>query len=215
VKKILAVVLVAFFACSSLAAEKARPTAVDVSRLTPEQQQAVQAVANQMAEKSVEAPAIIAAIQSIDKDKLKGWAEAGTEAGRAVSNFAREIGVVAGEFLNSFVGKATFLLVFMNYGGGKLANFAFSVMLFMALTPLFALFVWKLFKRFVLQVSTTSDTKYNQNPWLRFCGFNEKTSRTESVKYEDENFRFWTPVIGWVFIFVSSWIYLANMWPKW
>ena len=196
-------------------AQSNSPTVVNVSNLTKEQQLAVHVVANQMAEKKSDAPAILQAIQNIDSTKVRGWAEAGTEAGKAVGNFAKEIGVVAQTFLDSFVGKATFLLVFMNYGGGKLAQFAFNVFAFVALTPLFIFFMWKVFKRFVLQVIITTEKKYNTNPFYRFIGFNEIATKTEKVPYDDENFRFWTPVIGWVFIIASSILFFVNMWPRW
>lgn len=212
-KKYLLAIVFSLFSTLSLA--QSQSSAVDVSKLTPEQRLAVQAVANQMAEKKSDAPAILQAIQNIDSTKVRGWAEAGTEAGKAVGNFAKEIGVVAQTFLDSFVGKATFVLVFMNYGGGKLAQFAFNVFAFVALTPLFSFFMWKVFKRFVLQVVTTTERKYNANPFYRFIGFNEVSTKTEKVPYDDENFRFWTPVLGWAFIFGGSIIFFMNMWPRW
>jgi ribonuclease D len=106
-------------ALSSMLALAQSSQAVDVSKLTPEQQKAVQAVANQMAEKRSDAPAILQAIQNLDSSKIRGWAEAGTEAGKAVGNFAKEVAIPANAFLDSSVGKATFFLVFMNYGGGQ------------------------------------------------------------------------------------------------
>lgn len=211
------VLAIVFAAFSSLSFAQSKQSAVDVSNLTPEQQQAVQSVANQMAEKKSDAPAILQAIQDIDSTKVRGWAEAGTEAGKAVGNFAKEIGVVAQTFLDSFVGKATFFLVFMNYGGGKLAQFAFNVFAFVALTPLFCFFMWKVFKRFVLQVVTTTEKKYHPNPFLRFVGFNEVTKKTEKVNFDgDENIPSgWLAVAGWIIIAGSSIIYFINMWPKW
>ena len=210
---VLAIVFALFSSFSF--AQSNQATVVNVSNLTPEQQKAVQAVANQMAEKKSDAPAILQAIQNIDSTKVRGWAEAGTEAGKAVGNFAKEIGVVAQTFLDSFVGKATFVLVFMNYGGGKLAQFVFNVFAFVALTPLFFFFMWKVFKRFVLQVVTTTEKKYNANPFLRFLGFNEVVARTEKVEYNDEDRRFWSPIVGWVFIIGSSLIFFTNIWPHW
>lgn len=210
-------VLAIFFALfSSLSFSQGnQTTVVNVSNLTPEQQKAVQAVANQMAEKKSDAPAILQAIQNIDSTKVRGWAEAGTEAGKAVGNFAREIGVVAQTFLDSFVGKATFILVFMNYGGGKLAQFMFNVFAFIALTPLFSFFVWKVFKRFVLQVTTTTEKKLHANPFYRLIRFNEVTSKTEKIEYDDKDYRFWSPIVGWIFIVVSSFVYFGFMWPRW
>jgi hypothetical protein len=210
---VLAIVF-ALFSTLSLA-QSNQSTVVNVSNLTKEQQSAVQDVANQMAEKKSNAPAILQAIQNIDSTKVRGWAEAGTEAGKAVGNFAKEIGVVAQTFLDSFVGKATFVLVFMNYGGGKLAQFAFNVFAFVALTPLFSFFMWKVFKRFVLQVITTTEKKLHTNPFYRLIGFNEVSSKIEKVEYEDKDYYFWSPIVGWGFIALSSFIYFGLMWPKW
>lgn len=208
-------VAIVFALFSTLSFAQSKQSAVDVSNLTKEQQLAVQAVANQMAEKRADAPSILQAIQNIDSTKVRGWAEAGTEAGKAVGNFAKEIGAVATDFLNSFVGKATFVLVFMNYGGGKLAQFAFNVFAFVALTPLFSFFMWKVFKRFVLQVVTTTEKKYNVNPFYRFIGFNEVVTKTEKVEYRDNGYHFWSPVLGWLFIVVSSMFFFTGMWPRW
>lgn len=214
-KKYLTAICFALLSATSFA-QKGN-TAVDVSNLSPEQQQAVQAVANQMAEKKSDAPAILKAIQNIDSNKIRGWAEVGTEAGKAVGNFAKEIGVVAQTFLESFVGKATFVLVFMNYGGGKLAQFVFNVFAFVALTPLFGFFMWKVFKRFVLQVITTTEKKYNTNPFLRFVGFNEVTTKTEKIQISgaDNMPSGWQAVFGWAVIFFSSVVFFYNLWPRW
>ena len=208
---VLAIILALF---SLLVFAQSKQSAVDVSSLTKEQQSVVQAVANQMAEKKSDAPAILEAIQNIDSAKVRGWAEAGTEAGKAVGNFAKEIGVVAQTFLDSFVGKATFVLVFMNYGGGKLAQFAFSVFAFVTLTPLFSFFMWKVFKRFVLQVVTTTEKKKNANPFLRFVGFNEVTIKTEKLEY-DTNESYWLCIWGWVSVIVCSLLFFWLMWPRW
>ena len=201
-----------FFSSWSLA--QSNTPAVDVSKLTPEQRSAVQAVANQMAEKKSDASEIIKAVQNIDSAKVRGWAEAGTEAGKAVGNFAKEIGAVATDFLNSFVGKATYFLIFMNYGGGKIAQFGFNVFAFIALTPVFIFFTLKVFKRFVLQTVTTTEKKYNTNPFLRFFRFNEVTTKTEALEYSSSD-SFWLSIGGWISIIVCSFLYFGTMWPRW
>ena len=211
-KKLVLAIVFALF--STLSFAQSKQSAIDVSNLTKEQQSAVQAVANQMAEKKSDAPAILQAIQNIDSTKMRGWAEAGTEAGKAVGNFAKELGVVAQTFLDSFVGKATFFLVFMNYGGGKLAQFAFNVFAFIALTPLFCFFMWKIFKRFIMQVVTTSEKKCHANPFLRFIGFGETIVKTDVYEYASGD-GVLICCLGWVFIFGSSVTFFHNMWPRW
>lgn len=198
------------------ATEQTTTTVVDISGLTPEQRRAVETVAAQMKEKKSDAPAIIQALQDIDKDKLRGWAEAGSEAGKAVANFAKEVGIVAGEFLDSFVGKAVFVLVFMNYGGGKILQFGVDLALFTALTPIFLFFMWKVYQRFVLGVIVIKDVKYNPNPFARLLGFNEETKRIEKASgIKDSDGDDWIVVIGWVLIVVCTILYFWNMWPKW
>lgn len=208
------VLVIVFTLFSTLSFAQNKPSAVDISKLTPEQQSVVQTIANQMAEKKSDAPAILEAIQNIDSTKVKGWAEAGTEAGKAVGNFAKELAVPVQMFLNSYIGQATYLLVFMNYGGGKLTQFMFDALVFVALTPLFSFFMWKVFKRFVLQVVTTTERRYNANTFYRFIGFNEVTTKTEKVAY-DSNDSFWSSIIGWVFIVGCSLLFFHNMWPHW
>jgi hypothetical protein len=101
--------------------------------------------------------------------------------------------------------------------GGKLVQFAFSAFALIALTPLFCFFMWKVFKRFVLQVVTTAEKKLNTNPFYRFIGFNEVTTKTEKVTFDgSENIPSgWLAAIGWVFIVGSSFIFFGLLWPKW
>lgn len=190
---------------------------VDVSKLTPEQKHALNVVIKEMSEEKSDAPAIIKAIENIDQEKIHGWAEAGTEAGKAVGNFAKEIGVASGKFLNTFVGKATFFLVFMNYGGGKLTQFIIDCVLFLALVPFFFFFMLKIFKRFVLGVITTSKVKYNNSIMYRLLGSNEVEKETHKVSYSDrhgDNYTFWTPVAGWIIILISSILFFGSFWPE-
>lgn len=209
---------VVFVLFSTLSLAQGRQSTIDVSELTPEQQSAVQVVANQMAEKKSDAPQILEAIQNIDSSKVSGWAEASTEAGRAVSNFAKEVGVVAQTFLDSSIGKMAFFLVFMNYGGGKLAQFAFDIFAFVGLMPFFCFFMLMIFRRFVLQVVVTSETSYNENPLLRFVGFNKVTKRVEKVTYGEGRGDIppgWQAFLGWVIIVVSTVLFIKLMWPVW
>lgn len=199
----------------AFATNAVQPVNVDISTLTPEQQRAVQAVANQMKEKKSDAPAIMQALQGVNKDTIRGWAEAGTEAGKAVGNFAKEIGAVATDFLNSFIGKATFVLVFMSYGGGKLLKFGMDIIWFVALTPFFLYFMYKVFQRFVLQVVVTKEVKYNPNVLLRLLGVNEKTIKVDKALPPDDKDFFWYPIIGWVFIVFCNVVYFSQMWPRW
>lgn len=189
---------------------------MDISSLTPEQQAAVLAVANQMKEQKSDAPAIMQAIRTMNKDSIQGWAEAGAEAGKAVSNFAKEVGAVTTDFLNSFIGKATFILVFMNYGGGKLLKFSMDILWFISLTPIFLYFMYRVFQRFVLQIVVTKTVKYNPNVFFRLLGVNDKTVIVEKMPglKDDDGFNF-LPVLGWAFIVGCSLAYFGLMWPKW
>ena len=214
IKFLLATYFVLF---SSFAFAQTNTSSETTQRLTPQQRQAIQAITDQIVkldEKS-ETAEILQAIQGINKEDIRGWAEAGTEAGKAVGNFAKEIGVLAKDFLNTFVGKATFFLVFMNYGGGKLAQFGFNVIAFVALVPLFSLFMWQTFKRFVLLLITTKEVTYNANPLLRFIGFNQKTTKTESIRHKEETYNIVMPIIAWVGIFICTLILFGIMWPNW
>lgn len=189
---------------------------VDVSSLTAEQRNAVQAVANQMREKKSDAPAILQAIQGIDKDTVRGWAEAGTEAGKAVSNFAKEIGAASGDFLNSFIGKAVFILAFMNYGGGKLLQFFMNIAWFISLTPIFLYVMYRTFQRFVLQITIVKEVKYNPNIFLRLLGVNEKTVRSEKMPgVKDPDGDNIAPVFGWSMILIGHILYFWALWPTW
>lgn len=189
---------------------------MDVSSLTPEQRKAVLAVANQMKEQKSDASAIMQALQGVNKESVQGWAEAGTEAGKAVSNFAKEVGAVTTDFLNSFIGKATFILVFMNYGGGKLLKFSMDILWFISLTPIFLCFMYRVFQRFVLQIVVTKTVKYNPNVFLRLLGVNDKTTTVETMPgLKDDDGSNLLPVIGWAFIAVCSLAYFVLMWPKW
>lgn len=214
IKFLLAMYFVLF---SSFAFAQTNTSSGNAQSLTPQQQQAIQAITDQIVkldEKS-ETTKILQAIQGINKEDIRGWAEAGTEAGKAVGNFAKEIGILAKDFLETFVGKAIFFLVFMNYGGGELAQFGFNVIAFVALLPLFCFFMWQTFKRFVLLLVTTKETTYNANPLLRFIGFNQKTTKTESVRHREEIHNSVMPIIAWIGIFICTLIFFGITWPNW
>jgi hypothetical protein len=193
----------------------AQQVQVDVSKLTDEQKKALQSVANQMAENKSNTSQILEAVKSIDAKDVKNWADAGTEAGKAVANFTREIGVVTTEFLNSFPGKTTFLLLVMNYGGGKMAQFVLNTFIFVTLLPVFTWLMCRVFKRFVLQTRTLVTIVYNPNPWLRFVGINTVTKTDEAVKFDNDSDNFWAAVLGWALIAVSTFCFFGLLWPKW
>lgn len=213
---LLTLVLIANLAFADSQREVSSGGVVDISALTPEQQQAVQAIAGQMRDKKSETPQILQTLQGIDKDQIKGWAEVGTEAGKAVSNFAKEIGAPVSEFLGSGVGKAVFVLAFLNYGGGKLLNFFMNIAWFVSLTPIFLYVMWKTFQRFVLQVVVLKEKKYNPNIFLRLFGVNEKSCKVENrPEIKDDEGNNIAPIFGWFCVAGFSFLWLWLMWPKW
>jgi hypothetical protein len=211
VKKFLVLIATLLFTTTLFAQQ----TQVDVSRLTEEQRQALQQVANQMAEDDPDTSDILEAVRNIDAEQVQNWAEAGTEAGRAVANFSREVGVVAGEFLDSDVGKTAFVLLTLNYGGGAIVQYVLDVALFVALLPVFIWLMCRVFKRFVLQVTTLVEREYHQSPLYRFIGFNKVTKKDQAVDYDDEAWKFWSSVLGYVIIFVSTLSFFGTLYPAW
>ena len=196
---------------------------VDLSKLNPEQRQALNTIAGQMIENKSNTAQVVEAVQNLDASKVRGWAEAGTEAGKAVGNFTREIGLVAKDFLSTGVGQATFLLMFMNYGGGPLAQFVFDIFVFLLTLPFFLRFMWLVFQRYVLRLTVTYTKTYNPNPLLRFVGFNEKTKTVQAAPAyvikdsarNDLDISGWIAAGAAISIAILTAVYLHSLWPTW
>jgi hypothetical protein len=196
----------------------ANAQSIDTSKLTTEERAALETVFNQMAEDKSTATTVIEAIQDINvsSEAFAKWAQAGTEAGKAVSNFTKEIGATANEFLDSFPGKAIFLIMFMNYGGGALATFFLDIAIFVCLTPFFLYFINRVFRRFVLHQSYDG-RKPKGERWSFLPGRGHDTAREETIEIDGAKMKVSTTeaVFGWVFIVVTTMVYLSYLWPTW
>lgn len=149
---------------------------VNTKGLTAEQQQTLQEIANKMKSKPTEAEQVLKLVESVDVNKLQQWSELGTETGKAVANFAREIGVAAQEFLNTFVGKVIFFILAMKYGGGQIVSYFTWLFAWCIFTPFVMYAIWRGFKRYTLGIETyLSKSEPEEKLWLRLLGFKKKT----------------------------------------
>ena len=184
---------------------------LDVSKLTAEQQKALTDLATQFTANQTNVSSVLDAIKglSIDQKTMSTWADAGTEAGKAVANFTEEIKMPVGQVLDSFQGKVLFLMFFMNYGGGKLASFGLNVGLFLVLTPIFLLFMRGVFRRFVLHMRMDVNKKWTL--------FRTKAQGEAPVSSDprDPTVNTSEALVGMAFIVVGTFFYFAWMWPAW
>ncbi len=199
---------------SNVFGQEAQVAQLDVSKLSPEQRQALTEIAKGMETKETNVPEIIDALKTVDASTAKEWAEAGTEAGRAVANFAKEIGVVAKDFLDSFVGQVLFVLIAINYGGGTILQYTIDLFFFLLVTPVFAMFMYRLFRFYVLKTRVTYEIKYHSNPFFRVLGFNEKTRKEELKDQADADVSLGTSVVTVIFIAILTVSYFAGLWPE-
>ncbi len=194
---------------------------LDTSKLTAEERTALQTVLDKMVEDKSDAATVLEAIRTIDvnSEQFATWAQAGTEAGKAVSNFTKEIGATANEFLDSFPGKAIFLIVFMNYGGGALASFFLDIAIFVCLTPFFIYFMNRVFRRFVLHQSYDV-TKPKGERWFKLPGRGADGTKVEKVFTDDKGnggieVDVFEAILGWFFTVIGTMLYLSQLWPTW
>lgn len=214
-KSLLVAILFSLFAAFGALAQT---SSIDMTGMTPEQQKALQTMAEQLKSNQAAPATILEAIKSLDIDKetVSGWAQAGTEAGKAVTNFTNEIAVPAQEFLDSFIGKAVFLIVFMNYGGGKLASFFLNIGIFVVLTPIYLVFINQVFRRFVLHQRLEGKAWFpvrTKEAGERIVGKEEGEPATVQDLPITVNTA--EAVAGWAFVVVTTTFYLLTMWPTW
>jgi hypothetical protein len=212
---IAAMMFIAVFA-GGVSADTTTPAPVpnlDISKLTPEQQKALTDLAGTFTTDQSKASTILDALKNvtIDQTAVSGWAQAGTEAGKAVVNFTDQVKLPAADFMNSFVGQMIFLVLFMNYGGGKLASFGVDIGIFIVLTPIYLMFMHGVFRRFVLHMRIDENKR-----WLPIRSKKEGDELIVNDKdMPPVSVDMWEAFLGYFFIVITSMIYLHWLWPTW
>jgi hypothetical protein len=120
-------IILAFMAFMVMATASAAPTPADMDKLTDVQKaELALQVAKQVEESK-------AAVQN--PKQVKEWVSYGTEIGQALAGTARELGVVANEFIKTPAGQLTMGMIIWKVMGHDIVHVGLALILFFTLVP--------------------------------------------------------------------------------
>lgn len=201
--------------------EKVAEPAVDTTGLTAEQAASVAAQVKALNDsvrqmKKSGQPTLEAIVGQMTPEKFRDWADAGQAAGKAVSNFTKEVGIGADAFLKTDTGKLAVLAVIWKAGGDQVAASAINVVLSVILAIVLFAAWWKLTRLFVFGQRIKKEVVYNQNTFLRWLGFNQKTISIQDDdrlgELESEH-RAWLMFVSRLFSLSMLVVIVVTTWP--
>lgn len=160
------------------------------SNLTERQAAELQAQAAKLAEENTQSTNPVTAIQQVDQ-----WVTVGASIGKGIAGTAKELGVVANEFIQTPVGKLTAYLIIWKVAGHDLVRLTLHVVGGVSFfTVMFTFWIW-FFRRMCFNVTITETISSDEKP--------VKTKVTERKKNDDEGYLV-ICIIGLVLIIAVS-----------